>query len=48
MRHARTKNAFKDSDQTDAQADLSLRWAHMQSCRKCFVPAQNGMEIDTC
>ena len=20
------------------QADLSLRWAHMQSCRKCFAP----------
>ena len=21
------------------QADLSFRWAHMQSCRKCCVPA---------
>ena len=27
------------SDCADAQADLSLRWAHMQSCRKCYVPA---------
>ena len=23
----------------DAQADLSLHWAHKQSCRKCCVPA---------
>ena len=23
----------------EAQADLSLRWAHMQSCRKCCFPA---------
>ena len=22
----------------DAQADLSLRWVHMQSCRKCCAP----------
>ena len=24
----------------DAQADLILRWAHTQFCRKCCVPAQ--------
>ena len=23
-----------------AQADLSLRWAHMQSCRKCCAPTR--------
>ena len=28
------------SDCVDAQADLTLRWAHMQSCRKCCGPAQ--------
>ena len=28
------------SNCTDAQADLSLRWAHIQSCRGCCVPAQ--------
>ena len=27
------------SDCADAQADLSLRWAHMHSCRKCCAPA---------
>ena len=26
------------SDCADTQADLSLRWVHMQSCRKCFAP----------
>ena len=25
------------SDCTDAKADLSLRWAHTQSCRKCYA-----------
>ena len=28
------------SDCADAQADLSLRWAHIQSWRKCCGPAQ--------
>ena len=27
------------SDCADVLADLSLRWAHMQSCRKCCAPA---------
>ena len=34
------------SDCVDAQADLSLRWAHMQSCRKCCVPAQSSKYWD--
>ena len=28
------------SDFANAQADLSLRWAHMQSCRKCYAAAE--------
>ena len=28
------------SDCADAQADLSLRWAHIQYSRKCCAPAQ--------
>ena len=28
----------ENSKCTDAQANLSLHWAHMQSCRKCFAP----------
>ena len=32
------KKPCKDlSDCADAQAGLSLRWTHMQSCRKCFA-----------
>ena len=27
------------SDCVDAQADLSLRWAHMLFCSRCFAPA---------
>ena len=28
------------SDCADAQADLRLRKAHIQSCKKCFAPAK--------
>ena len=31
------------SDCADVQADLSLHWAHMQSCRKRCAPAQLQM-----
>ena len=36
----RTLASYRESckdrlDCTDAQADLGLHWAHMQSCRKC-------------
>ena len=30
----------------DAQADLSLRWAHMQSCRKCCARTQMRNDIE--
>ena len=29
----------KISLRVDAQADLSLRWVHIQACRKCRAPA---------
>ena len=29
----------------DAQADLSLRWAHIQSCRKCRAPTRALIKI---
>ena len=35
------QSASKDCDQTtDVQADLSLRWMHIQSCKICCAPAQ--------
>ena len=36
------------SDCADAQSDVSLRWAHMQSCRKCCEPAQLSFNWFNC
>ena len=39
----------EDSDQTggDAQADLSLRWAHMPFCWFCHEVAQFSLYLET-
>ena len=36
------------SDCANAQADLSLRWAHMYSCRKCCAPAHFALRAGYC
>ena len=32
---------------SDMQADLSFRWTHIQSCRKCCAPANLFVLINT-